>query len=84
MDYQEDVRLAVREELPAEIDASDMAEYMYANMFMTEMTWPSLFFGTWAAFEPDVQIISYNIHSTLFITLGKKVHFLPCLEESMP
>lgn len=55
LDYQEDVRLAVRDELPDEIDSSDMAEYMYANLFMTELTWPSLFFGTWAAFEPDVR-----------------------------
>jgi hypothetical protein len=54
MDYQEDVRLAVRDELPTEIDSGDVAENMYNYMFMTEMVWPSLFFGTWAAFEPDV------------------------------
>ena len=56
MDYQNDVRLAVRDELPTEIDSSDVAENLYAYMFMTEMTWPSLFFGAWAAFEPDVCI----------------------------
>jgi len=53
-DYQQDVRLAVRDELPSQLDAADLAENMYAYMFMTELTWPSLFFGTWAAFEPDV------------------------------
>jgi len=31
---------------------------MYANLFMTEMTWPSLFFGIWVANEPD-PIIHY-------------------------
>lgn len=44
----------MRDELPSEIDASDVAENMYAYMFMTEVVWPQLFFGTWAAFEPDV------------------------------
>ena len=54
LDYQRDVRLAVRDELPAEIDASDIAENMYQYLYMTELTWPSLFFGTLGAFEPDV------------------------------
>jgi hypothetical protein len=54
LDYQEDVRLNVRDELPDEIDASDIAEAMYANLFLTELTWPSMFFGMWAAMEPDV------------------------------
>jgi hypothetical protein len=44
----------VRDELPTELDASDIAETSYSYMFMTELTWPSLFFGTWGAFEPDV------------------------------
>ena len=51
------MRLAVRDELPTEIDAADIAESMYAFLFMTELTWPPLFFGTWAAFEPDVCIL---------------------------
>jgi hypothetical protein len=54
LDYQRDVRLAVRDELPTEIDASDIAENMYQYLYMTELTWPSLFFGTLGAFEPDV------------------------------
>lgn len=54
MDYQEDVRLAVRDELPDEIDATDIAENLYTQVFMTELTWPPMFFGGWAAFEPDV------------------------------
>lgn len=54
-DYQQDVRLAVRDELPDQLDASDIAESMYGYMFMTELTWPSLFFGAWAAWEPDVR-----------------------------
>lgn len=29
LDYQEDVRLAVRDELPSEVDASDIAESLY-------------------------------------------------------
>ena len=49
-----DVRLAVRDELPDELDAADVAEASYAYLFATELTWPPLFFGTWAAFEPDV------------------------------
>ena len=57
-DYQQDVRLNVRDELPDEIDSADIAESMYANLMMTEMTWPSLFFGAWAAWEPD-SVINY-------------------------
>ena len=53
-DYQRDVRLAVRDELPSEIDAADIGENWYAYLYMTELTWPSIFFGAWAAFEPDV------------------------------
>ncbi len=59
-DYQRDVRLAVRDELPAEIDAADVGENWYAYLYMTELTWPSLFFGAWAAFEPDVIMTSYK------------------------
>ena len=58
MDYQQDVRLAVRDELPSEVDASDIAESLYNQMVMTELTWPSFFFGLWSAFEPD-HIIHY-------------------------
>lgn len=59
LDYQEDIRLAARDELPDELDAADIAESMYAGLVMTELTWPSLFFGIWAAFEPDV--LSLNV-----------------------
>jgi hypothetical protein len=73
-DYQRDVRLAVRDELPAEIDAADVGENWYAYLYMTELTWPSLFFGAWAAFEPDVNqfslIRSFIAHHPL--SLGKR------------
>ena len=61
-DYQRDVRLAVRDELPSEIDAADVGENWYAYLYMTELTWPSLFFGAWAAFEPDVRNTTCKIH----------------------
>lgn len=53
-DYQNDVRLATRDEMPDQVEASDIAEGLYSQMFMTELTWPPLFFGAWGAFEPDV------------------------------
>ena len=53
-DYQDDVRLAVRDELPDELDSSDIAESFYSHLFSTELTWPPMFFGIWAAGEPDV------------------------------
>jgi hypothetical protein len=55
------------EELPDEIDSSDMAEYMYANLYMTELTWPSLFFGTWAGFEPDVILFHRKLKFRILI-----------------
>ncbi len=79
-DYQQDVRLAVRDELPQELDSSDMAEYMYANLFMTELTWPSFFFGTWAAFEPDVRkhrfIESLIAHHPLSMGKGSTLSYV--------
>jgi hypothetical protein len=50
----DDVRLNVRDELPDNIDSSDVAEATYFNVVLTELTWPPIFFGSWAAFEPDV------------------------------
>jgi hypothetical protein len=74
LDYQNDVRLAVRDELPSEVDASDVAENLYAYMFMTEMTFPALFFGAWPAYEPDVCLFaSYTLlikNLSFFITLS--------------
>ena len=58
MDYQQDVRMSVRDELPDDIDTADIAEVMYKQLVMTELTWPPLFASTWAAFEPD-HIIHY-------------------------
>ncbi len=58
MDYQEDVRLSVRDELPSEIDSSDIAESLYISLFTTEYLWPSTFQIVWAAAEPD-HIIHY-------------------------
>ena len=61
-DYQDDVRLSVRDELPDEMDASDIAESFYSHLFATELTWPPMFFGIWAAGEPDVSTLtSYNL-----------------------
>ena len=54
LEYQNDVRLAVRDELPDHISNEDVYEVMYHTIFMTELTWPSLFFGAWSAMEPDV------------------------------
>ena len=48
-DYQNDVKLSTRDELPDDIDAEEIAERMYANMFATEVTWPPFFFLVFAA-----------------------------------
>lgn len=58
MDYQEDIRLASREELPDEMDAADISESIYNQVFSTELTWPPMFFGIWAAGEPDVSFFN--------------------------
>lgn len=74
-DYQDDVRLSVRDELPDEMDASDIAESFYSHLFSTELTWPPMFFGIWAAGEPDVStldgsdLLLYLAHRPL--SLGK-------------
>lgn len=77
MDYQRDIRLTtVRDELPDVIDSTDLAESTYANLFMTELTWPSLFFGAWAAFEPDVYFIYYLFSIAHYsLSLGKRSSF---------
>jgi len=68
--------LAVRDELPTEIDASDIAENMYAYLFVTEATWPSLFFGAWAAFEPDVLLKIFLIFLANYsLSMGKRSTF---------
>ena len=56
LDYQRDVRMSKRDELPDEIDSSDIAENLYQQLFMTELVWPVVFFGVYAAFEPDVSL----------------------------
>jgi hypothetical protein len=72
-DYQKDVRLSVRDELPDELDASDVAESMYAYMFMTEMTWSPFFAGTWGAWEPDVLLSIINFHLARYpLPMGKR------------
>ena len=78
MDYQEDIRLASRDELPDEMDAADISESLYNQLFSTELTWPPMFFGIWAAGEPDVSFFDltltvHNLFSTSFITLGRRV-----------
>ena len=57
LDYQKDIRLAVRDEIATDPDATEVYESLYFYFFMTEVTWPSIFFSTWAAFEPDVRTI---------------------------
>lgn len=49
--------MARSDEIPTEIDTSDIVENFYAIIVYTELTWPSLFFGGWAAFEPDPLIM---------------------------
>merc|ERR1712166_851738 len=58
LEYQEDVRLLQRVELPDEIESSDVAENLYGQVFMTELLWPPMVYGGWAAFEPD-HVIHY-------------------------
>ena len=65
LDYQRDVRMSKRDELPDEIDSSEIAEGMYAQLFHTELVWPVFFFGIYAAFEPDVSIITSRWASKL-------------------
>ena len=50
--YQQDVRLSVRDELPDELDASDILETIYKSYVNTELIWPPVFASTWAAFRP--------------------------------
>jgi hypothetical protein len=79
LDYQEDVRLNVRDELPDHLDSSDLAEATYFNVVLTELTWPPIFFGAWAAFEPDVRInfkeiiLSFFLSSLLSIIHGRRL-----------
>ena len=95
MDYQNDVRLAVRDELPTDINAEDMSESVYQQLFQTELVWPPLFFSGWAAFEPDVSSIQslqdltltmllFPVCSTSSTTHGRRVLSLQCSEESTP
>lgn len=53
LDYQKDVRLSVRDELPDEIDSADVAEGLYQQLFHTELVWPIIWFAGYTAFEPD-------------------------------
>ena len=52
-DYQRDVRLSLRDELPDEVDVADISEGIYNQLFHTELVWPVFFFGIYSAFEPD-------------------------------
>ena len=96
LDYQQDVRLAVRDEMPDEPDASDVSESLYSQMFHTELVYPPIFFGGWAAFEPDVSIgvspasrgsqltplsLARSISS---ITPGRRVPSRPCSAANTP
>jgi len=58
LEYQRDIRLQNRHELPDDIDYTDIAESYYASVFSTELTWPAIFTIMWAANEPD-PIIHY-------------------------
>lgn len=87
----------MRDELPDEIDAADLAENLHGYMFMTELTWPSLFFGAWAAFEPDVSILiillqffprahAFLIHNLANypLSMGKGSHFTHVQRRARP
>ncbi len=58
-DYQDTIVMADRMGgIPDEINSSDIAESVFYTIFKTEITWTVLFFGGFAAFEPD-HIIHY-------------------------
>ena len=54
LDYQHDVRLNSRDEVPTDCNIEDVAEGVYSQLFMSELIWPPMFFSIWAAYEPDV------------------------------
>ena len=54
LDYQQDIRLNSRDELPDSFDSADFAEDLYGQLFHTELVWPVVWFGVYSAFEPDV------------------------------
>jgi NADH dehydrogenase (ubiquinone) Fe-S protein 8 len=58
LDYQKDIRLTSRDEIPDDLDASDLAEKFYIENVFTELYWPPAFFAIWASFEPT-HIIHY-------------------------
>ena len=64
LDYQNDIRLATRDEQPTDPDLSDITESLYAQIFHTELLYPPIFFGGWAAFEPDVSIYYLPINKS--------------------
>ena len=65
MDYQKDVRLSLRDELPDEIDSADVAESLYGQLFHTELVWPVVWFGGYSAFEPDVSTVNGSVETSL-------------------
>ena len=65
MDYQKDVRLSLRDELPDEIDSADVAESLYGQLFHTELVWPVVWFGGYSAFEPDVSNMIGSVETSL-------------------
>lgn len=80
LDYQQDVRLAVRDEIPDEVDASDIAENLHNQVFMGELLFPPVFFGTWSAFEPDVSKSRISVGyiddvAHLALSMGKGTSF---------
>lgn len=75
MDYQRDVRLAVRDELPDNIDSADVSESLYNQLFHTELVWPVIFYGGYAAFEPDVSLTCSMLPVT-DLTTRRFLHFI--------
>jgi ferredoxin len=56
---------------------------MYSNLMMTELTFPPIFLGTWAAFEPDVFYYFLLIFlSQLFTIHGRRDLSVLCSEVS--
>ncbi len=78
------MRLAHRDELPDDMDDADITESFYSHLFMTELTWPPMFFGIWAAGEPDVSqfpssklIITCIAHRALPLGEGTSESYVP-------
>ena len=58
--------------MPDTIDSADIAEATWANAALTELVWPPMFFGSWAAFEPDVLFQEFKLLAYYSLSMGKR------------